>query len=153
MSMQIIKDKRISDNTWTFVAGDDALKDGDITVSVARWQKDKEQIIQRSGKTGIRLTPNDDVADISEDLDKFSLIEIDFPTFTDGRGFSQARLLRGRYGYSGEIRATGNFIADQTFYLSRVGVNAFELKNVGELNVALSALNDFSVHYQKSSDD
>ncbi|WP_031433857.1 DUF934 domain-containing protein [Methylomarinum vadi] len=149
--MQIIKDKQITDNTWTFVADDEALKNGDISVSLPRWKKDKEHILKHDGKIGIRLTSTDDVSNLAEDLDKISLIEIDFPAFTDGRGFSQARLLRGRYHFQGEIRATGHFIPDQAFYLSRVGINAFELKTDKELNTALSALNDFSVHYQISS--
>lgn len=149
--MQIIKDKQITDNAWTLVADDEALKNGDISVSLLRWKKDKEHILNHGGKIGIRLTSTDEVSELADDLDKISLIEIDFPVFTDGRGFSQARLLRDRYRFQGEIRATGNFIADQAFYLSRVGVNAFELKTDKELNTALTALNDFSVHYQISS--
>ncbi|MBC8392295.1 MAG: DUF934 domain-containing protein, partial [Deltaproteobacteria bacterium] len=78
------------------------------------------------------------------------LIELDFPAFTDGRIFSHAWLLRGRYNYQGEIRATGHFMPDQVFYLSRVGVNAFNLEKTEDLPVALSNLNDFSVNYQKS---
>ncbi|WP_305909243.1 DUF934 domain-containing protein [Methylomarinum sp. Ch1-1] len=149
--MQIIKDKQITDNTWTFVADDDALSNGDISVTLTRWKKDKERILKREGKIGIRLATSDEVADLAEDLDKINLIELEFPVFTDGRAFSQARLLRGRYHYQGEIRAIGGFMADQAFYLSRVGVNAFQLDNAEALNTALSTLNDFSVHYQASS--
>lgn len=150
--MQIIKDKKITDNNWTFVADDEELKNGNISVSLARWKQEKERILQHDGKIGIRLTTTDDVSEIAGELDSISLIELDFPAFTDGRAFSQARLLRGHHHYRGEIRATGHFIADQAFYLSRVGVNAFALENAKDLNVALTALNDFSVHYQASSD-
>ena len=149
--MHIIKDKQITDNTWTFVADDNTLRNGDISVSLSRWIKDKELLRKHDGKIGIRLTPTDNIAKLSGDLERIDLIELDFPAFTDGRAFSQARLLRGRYGYRGEIRATGNFIADQAFYLSRVGINAFELKNEKDLNVALTALSDFTVRYQISS--
>ena len=78
------------------------------------------------------------------------LIELDFPDFADGRLFSHAWLLRGRYNYQGEIRATGHYMPDQVFYLSRVGVNAFNPEKVEDLPVVLSHLNDFTVKYQNS---
>lgn len=149
--MQIIKDKQIIDNTWTFIADDSVLINGDISVSPARWNKEKEQILNHNGKQGMRLSPTDKVEDIADDLEHISLIELDFPAFTDGRGFSQARLLRSRYNYQGEIRAIGGYMPDQVFYLSRVGVNAFQLKNEEELPLSLSTMNDFTVNYQASS--
>ena len=80
------------------------------------------------------------------------MIGLDFPVFTDGRLFSVARTLRDQYGYQGEIRAMGGFIRDQIFFLSRVGVNSFEMEEGSDLHGALSALDDFSVNYQVSSD-
>jgi uncharacterized protein (DUF934 family) len=149
--MQIIKDKQIIDNTWTFIADDSELIDGDISVSPKRWNKEKELILNRHGKQGLRLSPTDKVEDIADDLKLISLIELNFPAFTDGRGFSQARLLRDRYQYQGEIRAIGGYMADQVFYLNRVGVNAFQLGNEKELPLALSTMNDFTVSYQTST--
>jgi uncharacterized protein (DUF934 family) len=148
--MQIIKDKQIVDDSWSYVADDEELKDGDISVSLARWKKDKQQLLKTSGQIGVRISPDDSVEDIAADLKDIQLIELDFPAFADGRMFSHAWLLRGRYNYQGEIRATGHFMRDQVFYLSRVGVNAFSLENTEDLPVALSNLNDFSVNYQKS---
>ncbi len=148
--MQIIKDKQIVDDSWRYVADDEELKDGDITVSLARWKKDQQQLLKTSGKIGVRIGPADSVEDIAADLKDIQLIELDFPAFADGRLFSHAWLLRGRYSYQGEIRATGKFMRDQVFYLSRVGVNAFSLEKTEDLPVALSTLNDFSVNYQKS---
>ncbi len=149
--MQIIKDRQIIDNTWTFIADDVGLKNGDISVSLNRWKKDKELIANRDGRTGVRLSSTDDIAVLASDLNTIDLIELDFPAFTDGRAFSQAHLLRDRYHYQGEIRAIGSFMADQVFYLSSVGVNAFQLKTEKELDTALSSLNDFSVRYQTST--
>jgi len=148
--MQVIKDKQIVDNTWSYVADDVELKDGDISVSLARWKKDKQQLLKSNGKIGVRIGPADSVEDIASDLKDLQLIELDFPAFADGRIFSHAWLLRGRYNYQGEIRATGHFMRDQVFYLSRVGVNAFSLEKAEDLPVALATLNDFSVNYQKS---
>ncbi len=148
--MQIIKDQQIVDDNWSYVDDDAELKTGDITVSLARWLKDRQQLLKSNGKIGVRIGPADSVADLAADLKDIPLIELDFPAFADGRIFSHAWLLRGRYNYQGEIRATGQFMPDQVFYLSRVGVNAFNLEKTEDLPVALSTLNDFSVTYQKS---
>jgi len=151
-SMQIIKDKQIIDNDWTFVADDVEVSDiGNITISLARWKNQQQQLLNRSGKIGIRLTPTDPVADLQDTLKGVDLIELDFPGFGDGRLFSHARLLSSRLRYTGEIRAVGNFLPDQMFYLWRVGVNAFQLTNQQQIPLALSCLGDFSVRYQASS--
>jgi uncharacterized protein (DUF934 family) len=148
--MQIIKDRQIIDDSWSFVADDDELKTGNICVSLARWLKDKQQLSNPNNKIGVRIGPADSVSDIGDDLKDISLVELDFPAFADGRIFSHAWLLRSRYNYQGEIRATGLFMPDQVFYLSRVGVNAFNLARSEDLPVALSTLTDFTVQYQKS---
>ena len=146
--MKIIKDKQIIEDNWTHTADGDNLPSGKTTVSVARWQKEKDS---SQGSIGVRLSPADLVEDIAHDLDQIPLITLDFPAFTDGRSFSHARLLRNRYGFKGEIRAIGNYMPDQVFYLSRVGVNAFQFNNEKELDTALSTMNDFTVKYQVST--
>lgn len=148
--MQIVKDKKIIDNTWRFLTDDDELVSGDISVSFARWRQEKQRLLGHEGKLGVRIGPDDALAELSSDLDKLQLIELDFADFADGRLFSYAWLLRGRYNFQGEIRATGHFLPDQVFYLSRVGVNAFAPEKVEHLASALSHLNDFSVKYQTS---
>jgi uncharacterized protein (DUF934 family) len=148
--MQIIKDRQIIDDNWNYVADDAELNTGNISVSLARWFKDKQQLLKSNDKIGVRIGPADSVGDIGDDLKDISLVELDFPAFADGRIFSHAWLLRGRYNYQGEIRATGHFMPDQVFYLSRVGVNAFSLEKTEDLPAALSTLNDFTFNYQKS---
>ena len=148
--MQIIKDKQIIDDTWSYIAEDAELKAGNISVSLARWKQEKQQLLTHDGKLGVRIGPADSVDDIVPDLKDIQLIELDFADFADGRLFSHAWLLRGRYNYQGEIRATGHYMPDQVFYLSRVGVNAFNLENAEDLPVVLSYLNDFTVKYQNS---
>jgi len=150
--MQIIKDQQLVANTWTFIADDAPFGDSDdITVSLNRWLTDQEQLGKRSGKTGIRLIPGDQIDPIAADLANIELIELSFPIFGDGRLFSLARLLRNRDGYQGEIRAVGDFLPDQVFYLSRVGINAFEFSNPEHIKTGLAAMNDFSVRYQAST--
>ena len=150
--MQLIKDSAIIENTWTYVADDAPLQNGDITISVCRWHTEKQQLKNRQGNLGIRIDTFDAIEDIAGDLNEFKLIELNFPAFTDGRVFSQARLLRNQYQYNDEIRAVGNFMSDQVFYLSRVGVNAFKLNDSADLPIAIQSLKDFSVKYQASTD-
>ena len=147
--MQLIKDQQIIDDQQQFIADDQPLPtQGDITVSLARWQKDRPQLLNLGGRVGVRLEPSDATEALANDLSALDLIEVDFPVYTDGRAFSHARLLRSRYQYQGEIRAVGEFMADQVFYLSKVGVNAFQLPDPQHLPAALSTLKDFSRSYQ-----
>lgn len=148
--MQVIKDKQIIDDNWRYVADDAEFSDGDISVSLTRWQQDRQELLDHNGKLGIRISPADAIANIADDINTLQLIELDFPDFADGRSFSQAWLLRSRYRYQGEIRAIGHYMPDQVFYLSRVGVNAFKPENAEHLAVELAHLNDFTVNYQKS---
>lgn len=150
--MQIIKDRTLTTDAWRFLA-DDAEIPGDsyVTVTLQRWLNDKAVLSGRTGQTGVRIEPDDNIGDLACDLPNLSLIEVDFPTFTDGRGFSLVRLLRDKYGYRSEIRAVGQFSADQVFYLSRVGVDTFALADEAQAQVALAAFNDFSVTYQPSA--
>ncbi|MDD5579953.1 MAG: DUF934 domain-containing protein [Methylobacter sp.] len=148
--MQIIKDGQLINDSWSYITDDAELTAGDISVSLARWKKDKEQLLGHQGKLGVRIGPADSVEEIAADLKDLQLIELDFPAFADGRIFSHAWLLRGRYNYQGEIRATGHYLTDQVFYLSRVGVNAFSPEKTEDLPVSLAHLNDFTVKYQPS---
>ncbi|MCF6202069.1 MAG: DUF934 domain-containing protein [Methylococcaceae bacterium] len=149
--MKIIKDKKIIEDNWTHIADDDKIPKGNITVSLSRWKKEKIKLLARKENTGIRLSPSDKVEDIADDLEQISLVALEFPAFTDGRSFSHAKLLRSRYGFNSEIRAIGNYMPDQVFYLVRVGVNAFQLESPELLDTALSTMNDFTVQYQASS--
>ena len=148
--MQIIKDKQRVDNTWQFIADEENLIAGDITVSLTRWLQDKATLIAHNGNVGLRLKADDSVADFVDDLAHIKLIELNFADFADGRSFSQAWLLRGRYDYKGEIRAIGRYLPEQVFYLSRVGVNAYASEKTADLDSVLNNLNDFTVKYQPS---
>jgi uncharacterized protein (DUF934 family) len=148
--MQIIKDNRITNDTWEYRPDDVELGDGDVTVSFARLQQLDKELVNRKGKLGVRIEPIDSIDGIAGYLSDLALIELYFPILADGRLFSHAWLLRQRYNYQGEIRATGHYLPDQVFYLSRVGVNSFYPEKAEDLPVTLASLNDFSVKYQPS---
>ena len=156
--MVIIRDRVVVEDHWSHVpdlgeqAPSVALAQGDIIVSLRCWQARRELLRTRGRGVGVRLQESDDVGAIADDLDDIDVVALTFGTFTDGRGFSQARLLREQYGYSGEIRATGRFLLDQLFFMERCGFNAFEVNDEPELQGVLRAFSEISVRYQPSSD-
>jgi len=98
----------------------------------------------------IRLEPADDSASVADRLDRVARIEVSFPKFGDGRGYSIARLLRERYGYKGELRAVGQITRDLLFFMESCGFDAFELREGEDPHEALAAFEDFSESYQAS---
>jgi uncharacterized protein (DUF934 family) len=98
----------------------------------------------------VRLDPGDDPASVAHELARATRVEVSFPKFGDGRGFSIARLLRGRYGYKGELRAVGHITRDHLHYLARVGFDAFELREGEDPAEALAAFDTFTVSYQRA---
>jgi uncharacterized protein (DUF934 family) len=108
---------------------------------------------QASGSAAaVLLGPTDEVEALASHLPLLSLIVVEFPKIGEGRGYSQARLLRQRYGYADELRARGALKRDQLFFLARCGFNSFDLDPAEDLQAALGSFNDFSVAYQDGSD-
>lgn len=101
---------------------------------------------------GVRLSPADDPFALVPHLHRTPLIAIDFPVFTDGRGYSIASLLRNRCRYDGDLRATGDVLIDQLFYLRRVGFSSFALRADQDRERAVGALRTFSEVYQGAAD-
>ncbi len=149
--MQIIKDKKVTEDDCLHLDDDMAISAGNITVSLSRWFAEREQLLQHEGEVGVRVLGEDSIDDLIEDLPQLAMIVVYFPVFTDGRGYSVARLLRDRYGYQGDIRAQGDVLHDQLFYMSQVGFSSFELAEPTNLPDALRAFNDFSNNYQTTA--
>lgn len=151
---QIIKDGQIVTDHWVHMDEEQEIpREQACTVSLARWkQEGKLWIANQQGPIGVRLTTSDSADEIVADLAHFDLIVLYTPAFTDGRIFSLARLLRSRYHFRGELRASGDILPDQIFYLSRCGVNAFEIRTDQNLETAQKALHTFSLNYQGAED-
>jgi uncharacterized protein (DUF934 family) len=98
----------------------------------------------------LRLEPSDEPAAFADQLGGAARVEVNFPKFGDGRGYSIGRLLRERYGYRGELRAVGHITRDLLFYLESCGFDAFELRPGEDPQEALAAFEDFSEAYQAS---
>jgi uncharacterized protein (DUF934 family) len=151
---KIIRDGAIIVDDWQHLEDESgALPNGNIIVSFSRWQADKDALRARlSGGVGIRINGDHNIGELAEDLKYLSLIALEFPSFKDGRCLSHARVLRERYGFRGELRAVGDVLRDQMYYMHRVGINAFEPRADRRLEDALTALKDFSVAYQPAAD-
>ena len=159
MPERVIRAGRVEDDAWAFFGlGADAdlnaaIADGPWAVPLAVWKARRGELRARRDAIGIWLQPADDVAELAPDLDAVALVAIQFPKFSEGRGYSAAALLRGRYHYRGELRAFGDIGRDNLFYLSRVGFDAFTLRPGTDLEAALAGLRDFSVRYQAANDE
>ena len=159
---KISKNLQIVDDDWQVLRlaeGETAegisLPAGPLLVPLAVWQARRAELGVRHKQgepLGVWLGPFDEPADIAPDLSLFSLIGVDFPKFVDGRGYSTARLLRSRYGYTGELRSIGDVQRDQLFYQRRVGFDAYALRPDHDIEAALKSLYDFDAAYQHSTD-
>lgn len=151
----IIKDGQVVKDEWQWALDLEAgapLPEGKLVISLAQFQVAQESLQSRSD-LGVCIPNDAPLNEIASSLSQRPLIAIDFPSFMDGRGFSLARLLRQRYGFKGELRATGHVIRDQLCYLKRCGFNAFSIEDEDvDLEKALASLNDFSDGYQTSVD-
>ena len=129
-----------------------ALPTGDVIFPFAVWQARKTEIIPCHKRIGLLIQPDERVEDIAADLDYFIVIAVNFPKFVDGRGYSTASLLRQRYKYQGELRAVGDVLHDQLFYMQRVGFDSYALKDGKNVSVAIEAgFSPFSDAYQAST--
>ncbi len=160
---QLIKERRLQNDEWKVVTLIDGqteinvcLPVGPLLVPLAVWKAKKSCLIAREYEhgtpLGIWLAPEDDPAEIAKDIDDFTVIAVHFPKFTDGRGYSTARLLRERYGYDGELRAFGDIGRDQIFFLNRVGFDSFLIGEGHNAEEAIAAFDDFPEAYQAGTD-
>ena len=118
----------------------------------ARFLADAAELARRAAPTGV-LWPNDrKVAELAPWLDRLALIALAFPNFRDGRAYSQARQLRERYGFRGELRATGDVLRDQFLFLIRAGFDSLEVKKDADAAAFAEAVGRYSVFYQPSAD-
>ncbi|MGH8353243.1 MAG: DUF934 domain-containing protein [Pseudomonas sp.] len=153
---RIIKNDQVIDETWHLLAKDANLEglsnSDDVIVPLALWREHSHALKARDGGLGIWLDSDEQVEEIEDDLAHFQVIALNFPAFTDGRHFSSARLLRERYGYLGEVRAIGDVLRDQLFFMRRCGFDAYAVRADRDPYDALQGLKDFSEVYQAATD-
>ena len=153
---QIIKGNEVVQDTWQLLPKDATLEQvtntGDIIVPLALWLEHAHALKARDGRLGVWLDSDEEAERIADDLAHFQVIALNFPVFSDGRNYSNARLLRDRYQYQGELRSIGDVLRDQLFFMHRCGFDAYALREDHDPHAALASLNDFSEVYQASTD-
>ncbi|MEM9739986.1 MAG: DUF934 domain-containing protein [Pseudomonadota bacterium] len=127
------------------------FNDDTLSHSLSEFLEKAQEILSENTRFGVRLSPDEDPVRLSPYLDRVARIEIDFPKYTDGRGFSQAQLLRRRLGYEGELRAVGHVLRDQLLYMHRSGFDAYATSRA-DLPSFLEAMREFSSFYQPAAD-
>ncbi len=149
---RLIKNGAVIDDGWQVLReiSEGGLPNGKIIVPLNYWLEHRDSLRAR-GDVGVWLASDQPPTPLADDLAQLPVIAIDFPLFTDGRGFSYGRTLREHFGYKGEVRAIGQFIRDQLYYLKRCGFDAFALETSAP-EQALESLNDFSTSYSASID-
>ena len=151
--MLLVKQGKISGDAFVHVADDAEMPgSGAVLISAARFLADPETLLRRPGKLGVIWPNNRDVDDLVPYLDRLAVVALVFPTFRDGRAYSQARLLRERHNYRGELRATGQVLRDQFVFMLRAGFDAFEVKKDSDAEAFANTVKRYSVFYQPTGD-
>jgi len=160
MVKKLLDNGAIVYDNWT-VLGDDIelasyhdIPPGRVLISLKHWGEFRQQLSTRpTDKLGLIINSDESPRLVANELDIFSVIAINFPVFTDGRGYSHARELREHFNFQGEIRAIGDVLVDQLYAMRRVGINSYVLRKQEESEVAQRYLSTFSHPYQGAQDD
>jgi uncharacterized protein (DUF934 family) len=151
--MPLVKGGQIVPDSFVRVAdGDPIPENAAVLLPAARFLADHAEILQRSAATGV-IWPNDrNVTELAALADRLAVIALQFPAYKDGRAYSQARVLRERYGYRGELRATGQVLRDQFVFLMRAGFDAFDVSKTADVAAFEEAAKTYSVFFQPTGD-
>lgn len=147
---KIIKQREVIADAWRYVEEDAAAPA--VIVSLPQWQAERALLLASGKQLGVKMGPADKIEVLEQDARMLQLIALEFGGLGEGRGYSQAHILRRRYGFTGELRATGEIQRDQLFCMARCGFDAYEMPDGADLDVALSAFNDYTVAYQPGID-
>ncbi|MES2901649.1 MAG: DUF934 domain-containing protein [Pseudomonadota bacterium] len=154
----IIKGRAVVADDWSVLRLEEGqtadhvdVPTGKVIVPLAVWLAQREALLERA-HVGVWLAPDERADAVKADLDKFGVVAIDFPKFTDGRGYSIAFNFRKRLGYTGELRAIGDVLRDQLFSMHRVGFDAYATRQDRSIHDALKGLTVFTETYQASVD-
>ena len=151
---KILKQREIVADSWRY-AEEDALINSEadaVIYSLEQFQAEQATLLASGKALGVKLKPADKVDALVGVAPKLALIALEFTSLGEGRGYSQAHILRRRLGFTGELRAVGKIQRDQLFYMARCGFDAYELPADADLHVALTAFDDYTVAYQPGID-
>jgi len=152
MSMPLLLDNQIIDNDpWTKLGDDQELHADQADFAIVQFQRFMQRV--EDGEPlpdGVSIGPADNLAALADYVNQLRLICIEFPVFTDGRGYSHARLIRKRLGYTGELRAVGDVRADQIQFMQRLGIDSFDCNSEPNTILLKQLSSRFEHNYQPS---
>ena len=143
----------VGEDAWTPAPADgDIPADRPVIVGKARYLAEREALASRNAPLGLRIEAGEDLVGLEDDIGRFALVALRFPKYTDGRGYSIARLLRERHGFTGELRATGDVLRDQIPYMRRCGFDSFEVSHEPTVRALVEGrVRGVTHHYQPAA--
>ena len=151
--MPLRKNGKLIDDPWAHVADEVAIPaSGPVIVGLKRWRAERKSLLKRNDSVGVRLQSDHTAGDVADDLEHLGVVAFAFPVFRDGRAYTNARRLRERHGYTGEIRAIGNVLRDQYLFMDRCGFDALEVKEGETERDWQKATQAIGVFYQAAAD-
>lgn len=142
----------LANDAFTHVDDDQEIPPGEVILSLTRFQAEGDRLISEGRAVGVRLTTDEEVEALAYDLPRIALVALAFPKFRDGRHYSNARVLRERYGYTREVRATGDVLREQAGFMLRCGIDAFEPADGSNPEQWERATRRFRHVYQRAAD-
>ncbi len=151
--MPLVKGNTVVADEFIHLADDaEPPAEGAVLIPAARFLADPEALLSRKDKPGVIWPNNRDVDELLPYLDRLAAVALVFPVFRDGRAYTQARLLRERFKFQGELRATGQVLRDQFVFMLRAGFDAFEVKKQSDAEAFANVAKRYSVFYQPTGD-
>ena len=150
--MPLVKNASIVADDFIHITDEVIADDAHVLIPAERFLTEAEALLARKGRTGVIWPNNRDLDELVPWLDRIAVVGLVFPTFRDGRAYSQARLLRERFAFRGELRATGNILRDQFVFMLRAGFDAFEVKKDADAAAFATTAHHYTVFYQPTGD-
>jgi uncharacterized protein (DUF934 family) len=139
------------EDPFTKVGDEDPMPQGDVIVSLQRFQAEGQRLLDECRKVGVRIEPTEDVEDLVADLPRLAVVALAFPKYLQGQAYSSAAILRER-GFEGEVRAVGDVLREQARFMVRCGINVFEPADGATAEEWTHVVNRFRHAYQRAAD-
>ena len=140
------------EDPFTHVADDEDLAAGDVIISLTRFQADGDRLLSEGRRVGVRLQAHEEAEALAYDLPRLSVVALEFPKYRDGRAYTNARLLRERFRFRGEVRAVGDVLREQAGFMVRCGFDTFEPADGASSNEWHAAARRYRHVYQRAAD-
>lgn len=153
---KLISQDAVMSNHWTVMKAStgpeilQAVPGKNFIVPLQFWKLYQEELSEYEGGIAVWLNSDEQPGQIADAINSLPLIALNFPVFSDGRSYTNARELRQKYAYKGEIRAIGDVLRDQLYYMAQCGFDSFEIRHDQDTEICLDAFKDFKTGYQST---